>query len=114
MKHLIEIPLKGGATVIVEVDSTYAESSTPQLRRGIREPLAQQVVERVEQTFEAALDKVKPAAAAIIEKLQDLSQVPSEIGVEFGIKIGVKGNAFIASADTDANFKVILKWQRDK
>ena len=83
-------------------------------RRGVREFVEEQIVERVGQTFEAALDKVRPAAAVIIEKLQDLSQAPNEIGVEFGIKIGAKGNAFITSADTEANFKVTLKWQANK
>ena len=114
MKHLIEIPLANGQTVIVEVDGaeTSAQPFTP--RRGVREFVEEQIVEKVGQTFEAALDKVRPAAAAIIEKLQDLSQAPSEIGVEFGIKIGAKGNAFIASADTEANFKVTLKWQANK
>jgi len=114
MKHLIEIPLTNGETVIVEVDGaeTSAHPTTP--RRGIREVVEEQIVERVERTFEAALDKVRPAAAAIIEKLQDLNRAPSEIGVEFGIKIGAKGNAFITSAETEANFKVTLKWQANK
>jgi hypothetical protein len=72
------------------------------------------MVERVERTFKAALDKVRPTAAAIIEKLQDLSRAPSEIGVKFGIKIGANGNAFITSAGAEANFKVALKWQANK
>lgn len=114
MKHLIEIPLATGEMVIVEVDDaeTSAQPFTP--RRGVREFVEEQIVVRVEQTFEAALDKVRPAAAAIIEKLQDLSRAPSEIGVEFGIKFGAKGNAFVTSADTEANFKVTLKWRVNK
>ena len=114
MKYLIEIPLANGEAVIVEVDGveTSAHPTTPW--RGIREVVEEQIFEKVEQTFEATIDKVRPAAAAIIEKLQDLNQAPSEIGVEFGIKIGAKGNAFITSADTEANFKVTLKWQANK
>jgi Trypsin-co-occurring domain 1 len=113
VNHLIEIPLANGETVIVEVDGART-SAQPITRRGVREFVEEQIVERVGQTFEAALDKVGPAAAAIIEKLQDLSRAPSEIGVEFGIKFGAKGNAFITSADTEANFKVTLKWQENK
>jgi Trypsin-co-occurring domain 1 len=111
VKHLIEIPLANGETVIVEVDDaeTSARPFTP--RRGVREFVEEQIVERVGQTFDAALDKIRPAAATIIEKLQDLSRTPSEIGVEFGIKFGAKGNAFITSADAEANFKVTLKWR---
>ena len=72
MKHLIEIPLANGETVIVEVDGdeTSVHPITP--RRGVREFVEEQIVERVGQTFEAALDKVRPAAAAIIGKHQDL------------------------------------------
>jgi len=110
MKHLIEIPLEDGSAIIVEVGDEQSMRAPSLPMRGIRDDL----VEKVERTFEAALDRVKPAADVIIEKLRALSQAPSEIGVEFGIKIGVKGNAFIASADTEANFKVTLKWQRDK
>src|SRR5262245_54230798 len=114
MKHLIEIPLANDETVIIEVDGaeTSAHHITP--GGGGREGVETHIIERVGQTFEAALDKVRPAAAAIIEKLQDLSRAPSEIGVEFGIKFGAKGNAFITSADTEANFKVKLKWQTNK
>jgi NTP-dependent ternary system trypsin peptidase co-occuring protein len=114
VKHLIEIPLATGETVIVEVDGAETSAQPLSPRRGIREVIEEQIVDRVEQIFEAALNKVRPAAGAIIEKLQDLSRAPSEIGVEFGIKIGAKGNAFITSADTEANFKVILKWQANK
>src|SRR5262245_8180787 len=114
MKHLIEIPIANGETIIVEVDGAEASAHPITPRRGSREVVEEQIVERVGQTFEAALDKVRPAAAAIIEQLQDLSRAPSEIGVEFGIKIGANGNAFIASADTKANFKVALKWRANK
>ena len=114
MKHLIEIPLANDETVIVEIDGAETSAQPITTRRGVREFVEEQIVERAGQTFEAALDKVRPAAAAIIEKLQDLSRAPSEIGVEFGIKFGAKGNAFITSADTEANFKVTLKWRANK
>jgi hypothetical protein len=114
VKHLIEIPLANGQTVIVEVDGAEISARPFTPRRGVRDFVEEQIVERVGQTFEAALDKIRPAAATIIEKLQDLSRAPSEIGVEFGIKFGAKGNAFITSADAEANFKVTLKWKANK
>ena len=51
MKHLIEIPLANGQTVIVEVDGaeTSARPFTP--RRGVREFVEEQIVVRVGQTF---------------------------------------------------------------
>jgi predicted XRE-type DNA-binding protein len=58
MKHLIEIPLANGETVIVEVDGaeTSAHPITP--RRGVREFVEEQIVERVGQTF---IDVLSPA-----------------------------------------------------
>jgi len=43
--------------------------------------------------------------------LEDGSTIIVEVGDE---RSGAKGNAFIASADTEANFKVTLKSQRNK
>ncbi|MCK7576896.1 MAG: hypothetical protein MZV65_14195 [Chromatiales bacterium] len=35
---------------------------------------------------------------------------PTEIGLEFGVKFSAKAGAIIASVDSEAVFKVSLKW----
>ena len=103
MKHLVEFPLEGSGSVLVEVDDTQAG----RVARGTRPG---EVAEKANQTFEAALDKIKPAAQAIITQLRGLNDEPDEVSVEFGIKLSAEAGAFIASAGVEANYKVSLKW----
>jgi len=69
---------------------------------------------RAGQTFEAALDKIRPAAQAIIQKLRALHDPPDEIEVEFGLKLNAQAGAFIAAAGTEANYRVTLTWKREE
>jgi len=105
MKRLIEFPLEGQGTIVVEVDEPESEGVVRASRAG-------EIAEKATQTFESALDRIKPAAAAVIARLRDLSDLPDEVAVEFGIKLGAKAGAFLASADSEATFKVTLTWIR--
>ena len=49
MKHLIEFPLEDGTTTLVEADV----------------PEEPEMPERARQTFEAALDRIRPAAQVL-------------------------------------------------
>jgi hypothetical protein len=106
MKRLIEFPLEDSNTILVEVDLPEPESGTMPAGR-IEEMPGKAII-----TFEAALEKVRPAASAIIAKLRNLADSPDEIGVEFGIKLSAEAGAVVASAGIDANYKVTLKWSK--
>lgn len=110
MKRLIEYPLKDGNLVLIEVEEPERPSAPTM--RGLTGP-AHEVVERASQTFEDALEKVKPVAAVIIAKLKELKTPPEQIGLQFGIKLLAKAGAVIASDDSQANFKVTLTWKRE-
>jgi NTP-dependent ternary system trypsin peptidase co-occuring protein len=103
MKSLIEYPLVGGGSVLVEVDQPEAEGVVRAARPG-------EIAARASQTFEDALDSIRPAIASLMSKLKELS-APGQIGVEFGIKLGAKAGAVFTSADVEANFKVSLTWK---
>jgi NTP-dependent ternary system trypsin peptidase co-occuring protein len=64
---------------------------------GWRDGSPAEVAERARQTFEASLERIKPAAAAIIAKIRELSDKREEIGVEFGIKLSAEAGVVIAS-----------------
>jgi len=66
------------------------------------------------QTFEAALEKIKPAASGIIAKMRTLADPPDQAVVVFGIKLGARTGALIASPDSEANFLVTLTWKARK
>ena len=106
MKNLIELQLDNGGTVLVEVEDAGANTT---VMRGLeRKQLAANVV----QTFEDALENLRPAVEAIVLRLKSLSVAPEELGIEFGIKFSADAKAYIASASAEANFKVTLSWKR--
>jgi hypothetical protein len=112
MKRLVEFPLQEGGTLLVEVDEPegYAETTT---RGGVvKAARPGEISDKARDTFEDALDKIRPAAQAIIDKLRELHDAPDEIGVEFGIKLSAEAGAFIASAGVEANYTVTLKWTK--
>lgn len=104
MKRFVQFELDEGGSVVVEVDE-------PTVGGAERVARADEVIKYTEGTLQSALDQIRPAADAVIAKLQSLSRQPEEIGVEFGIKLGAKAGAFLASADAEATFKVTLKWK---
>jgi hypothetical protein len=60
VKRLIEFPLEGEGTILVEVDEPEPKGGVVQAGR------PGEVAVRASQTFEAALERIKPAAGAII------------------------------------------------
>ena len=108
MKRLVEFTLEDGSTILVESEETVSGGG-PVVRGGG----PGDVIERAQLGFEAALGKIKPVAAAFIAKVRDIADAPEQVGIEFGIKLGAKTGAFIASADAEATFKVTLTWKRE-
>lgn len=106
MKRLIEFPLEGGGSMVAEVEDHVTGGSTV---RGAT-PVA--VAEKAQQTFEESVEKIKPAASAIITTLRQLSDQPEQIAVEFGIKLSGTAGVVLASTGVEANFKVTLTWKR--
>lgn len=106
MKKLIQFPGEDGEFIVVEVEEAeplYGEERVA--------TLPGEVVETASQTFEAAMEKIRPALSSIVTLLRDINE-PNEIAVEFGIKMSAKAGAFVASADAEANFSVKLTWQK--
>lgn len=102
MKSLIEFPLEDGSSVVMEGDEP--EGSV------VRAARPGEIVARAGQTLEAALERIKPAAEVILSKLSSLSERPSEVEVEFGIKVSAEAGMVVASGKLEANYTVKLKW----
>lgn len=105
MKRLVEFPLEEGGTILVEVEMPEGAGMVPAARG--------EVAQRAQQTFEQALEKIRPAAQAIIKKLRALHDPPDEIEVEFGLKMSAEAGAVVAAAGVEANYKVTLMWKRE-
>lgn len=105
MKQIVEFPLESGEVIFVELDKAAGSDN----RIGLRD----QVVDKATQTFESALETVKPIANAIITKVRSLKQPADEVEVKFGIKINAQLGAVVASGSSEVNYEITLKWKKD-
>jgi hypothetical protein len=104
MSQLVEFALENGGEVLVQVHDT----STGPVTRGLDDHA---VTRRAQQTFEQAIDRLQPAAQALLGRLRAFGEVPEEVRVEFGIQLNAQAGAVIAAASTTANFTVVLTWR---
>jgi hypothetical protein len=114
MARYIEFPTSDGHTLLVEVEQE--EVSPPQgvVKAGLREA-SQKTVAVAQTVFEDAVDRVvRLNAEALIKTVQNLSDLPDELEVTFGLKaVGEVGNFAIAKGGTELNFTVKLLWKRE-
>jgi hypothetical protein len=104
VKRLVSFPLEAGGNVLIEVEDGAAGPVTRGLHPG-------EVIETVGNSFEAALEMIKPAAVAIAGKFRDFAGAPDDVEVEFGLKFAGQAGAFIASVSTEAQFRVKMVWK---
>lgn len=76
--------------------------------------VATELVVKANDTFDTALERIRSAADAMLNRLTSLTQPPDELTVEFGVKLNAETGAVIAKAATEANFTIHLKWLRSK
>jgi hypothetical protein len=106
MKHYIEFRLDDNETIVVEVDEPEEERGARRVGRETEgEP------EQASQSFEQALKKIRPATEKVITTLRDLIQKPDGIEMEFGFSLSAGTGVIIASASTQANYRVTLRWK---
>ena len=107
MKKLIEFELDGQPVYIeTEISDQQGMERIAQGRED--EP------EQAESRFTDAVARIKPAAEVVLNAFREMN-TPDEIGLEFGVKFTAKAGAvFVASAGSEATFKVSLKWTNDK
>ncbi|WPD24269.1 MAG: CU044_2847 family protein [Candidatus Electrothrix scaldis] len=107
MKDLIMFEMDG-QPVYVEAELSEAEKSMQRVTRsGKREPV------QAESRFTEAVERIKPAAEVVLKSFREMN-TPDEIGLEFGLKFNAKAGVVFASTDSEATFKVSLKWTNKK
>ncbi len=105
MKRLVKFTLEDGSTVLIEAEETEVEGEMIRVSSTSRE-----IVNISDKTFEESLGIVKPVANTVLNKLKDLSKLPEEVQVSFGISMDLKAGMFITSG-TGASFNVTLTWK---
>jgi hypothetical protein len=100
VKRLVQFELEDGTPVFLEIED---HEGRQRISRG------EGAIEKAETRFADAIGRVKPAAEAVLNAFRELN-TPQEIALEFGIKFNAQAGAIIASVDSEATFKVSLKW----
>ncbi len=105
MKQWVTFKLEDGSTIVVETDEPDTGPTTRGLGRigGISE---------AGETFAQALSKIRPATEQVITTLREIAKKPDEIEMEFGFSLNATAGVVIASASTNANYKVTLRWRQ--
>jgi len=104
VKRLVEFELKDGSPVYVEVEEEIP-AGFQKTKRGDED----KEEPKKAGPFKDALDRIKPAAEMVVDAFREFNR-PDEIAVEFALKVSGKANVFVFSSDTEATFKVVLKW----
>jgi len=105
MKGLAKYEIDGRA-VFVEVEEQTSDKRDEPVIRGRKSGVGEEEKPR---RFMDAVAGIKPAAEAVLEIFQEMNS-PDEIDLAFGIKFSAKAGAILASVDSEATFKVSLKW----
>lgn len=106
MKKIVEFTLPDGSSIFAEVDQ-------PPEHDGLVGVNPTEMAVKAQQTFDQALENVKPIASTIISKLRELNQPADEVEVKFGIKLTAEAGAVIAMAGAEVNYEITLKWKQD-
>ena len=102
MKEMIEFELEDGGTIWIEGEEETLKGMQRVGRGGGSD-------RQKAGKFTAALSHIRPAAETVLNAFREMN-TPDEIGLEFGMKFTAKAGAVFASADSEATFKVSLKW----
>lgn len=99
---LIRIKLQDGSEAVFETD--LAETKSEKLLSG-----GEDNIYEADETFDKLVARIRPVAETLLNSLKDFN-TPQEINLEFGIKLSGKAGIVFASAASECNFKVGLKW----
>ncbi len=99
-KQLVEFELEDGSSIVFE---TQSDAGTQRIAT------RSDVPEKSDDRFEQVASRIRPAAKIVLNALKELN-TPTEINMEFGLKFSAKTGVIIASADSEVNFKVSIKW----
>ena len=101
---VLKFKLADGTPVYVETNQAAPDADLRRVGRG-GGPAAE-----VDRRFEDAVARIRPAAQVLLDSLRDLNS-PEEISLEFGLKFSASAGALFASVDSEAAFKVNIKWK---
>lgn len=107
--HLIQIKLDDGTLAVFESSLPLEGQNELDGQQELVSGGGNNTIPEATQPLKALVEKIQPVAHLVINSLKELN-TPQEINLEFGIKLGGKTGIVFASAETECNFKIGLKW----
>ena len=76
-------------------------------------PSVEDLTQKSAEALNQAMGTIKTMAKRTLETIDTLANKPTEVEVEFGIKVNAEAGAIISKVGGEGNIKVKLKWTRD-
>jgi len=105
----VQFDIGEGQVLLVETDVPEDLPQGVQLASNHGGDDDEQVV-KSNKRFEEVAKGIAPVANTILQSLKEIN-TPKEIQLEFGVKLDFASNVLVAKASTEANFKIMLKWE---
>lgn len=105
MSYLVEFPATSGPPIVVDVQDEDLGVIPAGVDPG-------QVVRRASITFDQVLQQVRSIAQSAAETMHMSTHSPSEVQINFAVKLSADLGAVLARAGTEATFEMTLKWQQ--
>ncbi|MBP0022252.1 MAG: hypothetical protein J7647_32435 [Cyanobacteria bacterium SBLK] len=108
-RKLLELNTDEGGAIVVAVD--VPDESIKRVAKS-----GEQVIEKMEQSFDAVKDLILRSCRPLTEAFQTLYQdsQATKAEVEFGINFTAKGNLYLVETSGTASLKVKITWDLDK
>jgi hypothetical protein len=106
MPELLRFKNDAGEEILVEVATAPGPAT-----RGVRPVEA--IVDAGE-SLDRLLSRLGPAVSGIVGDIRSRADCPDEVEVEFGVRLSADSNVIIARAGGEANFRITLRWSRDR
>lgn len=97
----------GDDVIKIEIDTTPKQGEVEAVR-------PREIAEHAQDAFDQAMHAAQASAEKFIQMVKNLSQKPSKVEIEFGLKLDAEVGAMVAKASTDAHYKVTLSWEPSK
>lgn len=113
MAHYIKYQTDDGNSLLVEVEDKNHSPKEGVVRAGRLGEQLQETIQEVGTKFEAAMDVINQNVRTIINKIESISVMPSEVEVTFGLKATGEAGVFaVAKITAEANYTIKMKWQQ--
>lgn len=106
--NIVEFATQDGTPVLVRVSGAYDSGHEGLVTRGLGDS---KIVQRAEQTFEAALRPIRAVSEGLLAELRESTRRPDSVTVEFGLEFTAESSAVLCGATGAATIRVELTWQ---